>query len=161
MIPSGLSIRETARLFAVSRPTLAKWISTGKISAVKTENGEWLINPSEIIRLGIAGRPEAAPQVDNLPRPNMANLSMIAGQKVDNTAQQIEVLRAQLADAEKRAAVAEAQAAERADRIEDLVRRLDRAEARADLLLTDQRGTPDQAQDASRPSLWKRLTGRG
>ena len=158
---TGLSIRETARIFSVSRPTLAKWISTGKVSAAKADNGEWLINPSEMIRLGISGRPQAKPQVDNLPRPMTAKLSTVAGQEVagfstvagqiaDNSGQEIETLKARLAEAEQRAAVAEARAAERIDRIDDLGRRLDRAEARADLLLTDQR-----TQQTAPGSWWR------
>lgn len=152
MTPAGLSIREAARLFAVSRPTLAKWISMGKISAAKGNNGDWLINPSEMIRLRINARPQAEAEAATLPRPIMDKLSTIAAPKVDNTSQEIETLRARLAEAEQRAAVAEAQALERAARIEDLRRML---------LLTDQRGQPNAAQEpAAGRSWWSRMIGR-
>lgn len=152
MTPAGLSIREAARLFAVSRPTLAKWISTGKISAAKGNNGEWLINPSEMIRLGINARPQTATDSTTLPRPTADKLSTIAAPKVDNRSPEIETLKARLAEAEQRAAVAEAQAVERAARIEDLRRML---------LLTDQRSQPTAAQEpVVGRSWWSRLIGR-
>lgn len=145
MTAAGLSIREAARLFAVSRPTLAKWIRVGKISAAKSDNGDWLINPSEMIRLGIASRPTSELEVHNLPRSKVADMSTIAGQNVDNTGQEIATLKAMLAEAEQRAAVAEALADERAARIEDLRRMLPK---------------PNLAQSAS-PSLWQRMFRRG
>lgn len=151
MKPAGLSIRETARRFTISRPTLAKWIKSGKISAIRTDGGEWLIDSAEMLRTGISARSQTGPEMDNLPAFTPDNLSTIAGQVENLTGQEIEALRARLAEAEQRAAVAEALATERAGRIDDLRRML---------LLTDQRGKPDQAKDATQRSWWRRLIGR-
>ncbi|MGP3699883.1 helix-turn-helix domain-containing protein [Rhodobacter sp. NSM] len=137
-----LSMREAARLFDVSRPTLAKRIKEGKISARPAEGGGWLIDPSELLRAGIQARQPRRPSVVN-PVVNVGQgltgqLTTPAGSAPVNgdphtslLAQEVEALKTKLTEAERRAAVAEALAQERAERIEDLRRMLpppDRAE---------------------------------
>jgi len=46
-----VSPREAVRLYQVSRATLTKALSDGKISAEKTEAGHWQIDPSELMRV--------------------------------------------------------------------------------------------------------------
>ena len=46
-----LSPRDAVKVYQVSRATLTKALSDGKISAEKTDAGHWLIDPSELVRL--------------------------------------------------------------------------------------------------------------
>lgn len=49
--------RETCKRLGISFITLKRWIYTGKIRAVKTPTGRWMIPESEIERI-IGGREE-------------------------------------------------------------------------------------------------------
>lgn len=115
-----LSIRQAATIFNVSRPTLAKRLKNGAISGEQIEGGSWLIDASELIRAGYEPR-STEPIRSTAGKAEPDKLSTIAG-GLDGEAEA--VLRARLADAERRAAVAEALADERAARIEDLRRLL-------------------------------------
>lgn len=111
-----LSIREAVKHFDVSRPTLQKALKSGKISGVQDGQGTWTIDPSEMARVyqprqDVAGK-VSGQENENLPTKN----THLPGH--------VEVLKEQLADAEKRAAVAEALAEERGKHIEDLRRML-------------------------------------
>ena len=53
-----LSPRDAVRLYRVSRATLTKALSDGKISAEKTDAGHWQIDPAELARV----YPPRAPQ---------------------------------------------------------------------------------------------------
>lgn len=112
----SLSLREAVKHFDVSRPTLQKALKSGKISGVQDEKGHWTIDPSELARL-YRHRQDETVKVDN-PYPTLLSSK--------NTPQssEVEALRTKLAEAEQRAAVAEALAQERADRIADLRRML-------------------------------------
>lgn len=111
-----LSIREAVKHYAVSRPTLQKALKSGKISGVQDEQGHWTIDPSELARLY---HPRSA-EVVKVDKPLPGNLT------TGNTpcAGQVEALKERLAEAERRAAVAEALAEERGRHIEDLRRML-------------------------------------
>lgn len=115
-----LSVRAAAAQFDVSRPTLSKWLKSGKISGERLpeeQGGGWLIDPAELIRAGV--------------QPRGADLVKDAAQDPDKLTAfdkglqgELATLREALAEAEKRAAIAEALAQERAERIEDLRRML-------------------------------------
>lgn len=111
-----LSLREAAKHFDVSRPTLQKALKSGKISGVQDGQGHWTIDPAELARV-YQPRKVQAEKVDN---PNPANFTS------ENTPlpREVEALKARLAEAEQRAAVAEALANERGKHIEDLRRML-------------------------------------
>ena len=111
-----LSIREAVKHFDVSRPTLQKALKSGKVSGVQDEQGTWTIDPSEMARV-YQPRPNKPTVTDHL---EQETLSI----KNAHLPGQVEVLKEQLADAEKRAAVAEAMAEERGRHIEDLRRML-------------------------------------
>lgn len=133
-----ISIREAAKRFDVSRPTLTKRLEKGEISGERQAGGGWLIDPAELIRAGYKGRQT----VDKLPGKGVVKLTGFAppvagGGKIplppsakglpggaDPAEAELAALRAELAEAQKRAAVAEALAEERAQRIEDLRRML-------------------------------------
>ena len=116
-----LSIREAVKHFDVSRPTLQKALKYGKISGVQDGKGTWTIDPSEMARVY---------------QPRQDEVVKDGGQEHENLSTkntplpgQVETLKEQLADAEKRAAVAEALAEERGKHIEDLRRMLPAPEA--------------------------------
>lgn len=111
-----LSIREAVKHFDVSRPTLQKALKLGKISGYQNEKGRWSIDHSEMARVyksrTLHPAKVANPSVENSPPVNTPSTG------------QIETLKEQLADAEKRAAIAEALAEERGRHIDDLRRML-------------------------------------
>ena len=111
-----LSIREAVKHFDVSRPTLQKALKSGKISGVQDGQGTWTIDPSEMARV-------YQPRQD-APGKLVHQEQEILSAKNIPLHSQIEVLKEQLADAEKRAAIASALAEERGKHIEDLRRML-------------------------------------
>ncbi|MBC7739545.1 MAG: helix-turn-helix domain-containing protein, partial [Candidatus Saccharibacteria bacterium] len=54
-----LSVREAAKRFNVSRPTLVKRLKIGQLSGEPVTGGGWLIDPAELIRAGYVARVEA------------------------------------------------------------------------------------------------------
>jgi len=111
-----VSLREAAKRFEVSRPTLTKALNSGDISGEKNGKGQWIIDTAELQRKYLA-RPELAGKEPG------KNTALNRGLP-NNLQVEMDALKAQLADAEKRAAVAEALADERAKRIEDFRRML-------------------------------------
>lgn len=111
-----LSIREAVKHFDVSRPTLQKSLKSGKISGVQDGQGTWSIDPSEMARVYRPRQNSPA----TLGNDDQDKLSA----KSTNLHGQVEAMKEQLADAEKRAAIAEALAEERGKHIEDLRRML-------------------------------------
>ena len=121
-----LSVRAAAAQFDVSRPTLSKWLKSGKISGERLpdeQGGGWLIDPAELIRAGVHPR-VAGPAKDAEQGPGKLTA-------FDKGLQgELATLRGALAEAEKRAEIAEALAQERAERIEDLRRMLPAPDAK-------------------------------
>lgn len=113
---ANLSIREAVKHFDVSRPTLSKALKSGKLTGVQDGQGQWSIDPSELARVY---QPRPA-EVDKANKDSPVNLSTM------NTplSGEVERLRERLAEAEQRAAVAEALAEERARHLDDLRRML-------------------------------------
>lgn len=111
-----LSLREAAKTFDVSRPTLTKALKMGKISGDQDAAGGWKVDYSELARVYqtripntvVLGKAEAVNFTD------------------ENTpfTGEIERLKAALSLSEARAEAAERLAQERAERIEDLRRML-------------------------------------
>lgn len=125
-----LSVREAARRFDISRPTLVKHLKTGKLSGDPVAGGGWLIDPAELIRAGVQARPSSPDQVVHSAGPEPVKFTTIAGGLPVKDDLDVSALKAALAAAEQRAAVAEALADERAARIEDLRRMLPRPDAK-------------------------------
>lgn len=113
---ANLSLREAAKHFDVSRPTLQKALKSGKISGVQDGKGVWTIDPAELARIYQPRKVEIA----KTNKPDQENLS------IENTplGKEVEALRMRLAEAEQRAAMAEVLAEERGRHIEDLRRML-------------------------------------
>lgn len=114
-----LSLRQAAEQFEVSRPTLSKALKSGKISGEQDEGGTWHVDAAELARV----YKRRGAEVGNLPGKNTGDLS-IPNKGLPDNFDKVSELQKQLAEAEKRAAVAEALAEERAQRIEDLRRLL-------------------------------------
>src|SRR3546814_3761162 len=47
----GITLREASEKVGVTRQTLMKAINTGRVSAEKSDNGEWRIEPVELFRV--------------------------------------------------------------------------------------------------------------
>src|SRR3546814_20997406 len=47
----GITLRESSEKVGVTRQTLMKAIKTGQVSAEKSDNGEWRIEPVELFRV--------------------------------------------------------------------------------------------------------------
>jgi predicted site-specific integrase-resolvase len=115
-VVANVSIREAVKLYQVSRPTLTKSLKNGKISGVQDDKGQWKIDPAELARIY---------------RPRTAGAATSGKDASDNFTNnntnfpgEVETLKARVAEAEQRAAVAEALAEERRKHIEDLRRML-------------------------------------
>lgn len=115
-----LSVREAARRFDVSRPTLVKHLKNGKLSGEPVDGGGWLIDPAELIRAGYVARTDGGKfsEIVKIELPTVAKGLPGAGDA--------EVLELKAAlEAEKiRREAAEALAAERLQHIDDLRRML-------------------------------------
>lgn len=111
-----LSLREAVKRFDVSRPTLLKALNEGKVSGGKDGKGQWEIDPAELIRVYSPRGSEP----DKIEKPLAGNFPTVSSPLPGDVSK----LRERLAEAEKRAEIAEALAQERAKHIEDLRRML-------------------------------------
>jgi excisionase family DNA binding protein len=117
---ANLSLREAAKHFEVSRPTLQKALSSGKITGVRDSQGHWTIHSSELARVYPPRSEGGQAEHPSLPvKFTTANTP----QNIPDTGE-LTALKARLDDAERRASVAEALAEERGRHIEDLRRML-------------------------------------
>lgn len=113
---ANVSIREAVKIYQVSRPTLTKALKNGKVSGVQDDKGQWQIDPAELARV-YQPRTDGAAKGGQDEPDNFTNKNTSLPGEVDT-------LKARLAEAEQRAAVAEALAEERGKHIEDLRRML-------------------------------------
>lgn len=115
-----VSVREAARRYDVSRPTLSKHIKEGKISAERHGGEGWLIDTAELARVYSprAGAGGQAGKVDPV------KLAIVDSPLPGDVAARIAELEKALALAEAAKLAAEAMAEERARHIEDLRRML-------------------------------------
>lgn len=122
-----LSVRAAAAQFDVSRPTLTKWLKSGKISGERQspeDGGGWLIDPAELIRAGIKARSEHKAEAVNLPPVADGNLTGFDRGLPVNAESELKALQAELEIERARREAAEAIAEERGRHIEDLRRLL-------------------------------------
>jgi len=119
-----MTLREAAKVFEVSRPTLSKALKSGKITGEPvyrdgpgTAVTEWRVDPAELARVySRRVDKEQATEPGNL---STANRPLPAGEQAE-----IERLKQELSQERQARAVAEALAEERAARIDDLRRML-------------------------------------
>lgn len=105
-----ISIREAARMFDASRPTITKALKSGKITGVQDGQGAWQIDPAELARVY---RPRPSVPVND----DRQHLTTLTSANTPLPGE-VEALRERLSEAETRAAVAEALAEERAHHLE-------------------------------------------
>jgi hypothetical protein len=127
-----LSVRAAAVQFEVSRPTLTKWLKTGKISGQRLpedEGGGWLIDSSELARVGV--KPRSAPEAEpvKLSGQSDGELTAIVMGLPGKGDAEISALKAALELERAKREAAEALAEERGRHIEDLRRMLPAPEA--------------------------------
>lgn len=124
---ANLSIREAAKHYNVSRPTLTKALKSGKISGKKNEQGKWSIDPSELARVyqprsTLLNRHE--PVKSGHPEDGLSTVNTPDPIELDRLRAQLAEIELRAVRAETRAEAAELLAKERAERIEDLRRML-------------------------------------
>lgn len=113
---ANVSIREAVKIYQVSRPTLTKALKNGKISGVQDAKGQWQIDPAELARV-------YQPRMDSTAKGGKDEPENFTNKNTDLPGE-VDTLKTRLAEAEQRAAVAEALAEERGKHIEDLRRML-------------------------------------
>lgn len=137
-----LSVRAASMQFDVSRPTITKWIKSGKLSAERlpdSEGGGWIMDSSELIRLGVKARGGIAGGAD-------AAASEASGSVNNSFHADVNTLLQRVADAEKRAIEAEA-AAKVAEAHRQAAETL--AERQAGLIEAYQRMLPEPNKEAA------------
>lgn len=131
----GLSLRQAAELCGTSRSTLHRALQSGKLSGQRAEDGAWSIDPSELARVFPWDASEPAH------RDTAGRDRDVVGEREAVQTMQILMLQQQL---EREQAT-----------VEDLRRRLDRAEDRVLALMAPApTGKPEQP---SQRTLWGRL----
>lgn len=115
-----LSVREAAKRFDVSRPTLVKRLKSGQLSGEPVTGGGWLIDPAELIRSGYVARPDGG----EVSGGGKIGLPSVAGPLPEAADAELAALKASLETERIRREAAEALAAERLQHIEDLRRML-------------------------------------
>jgi len=113
---ANVSIREAVKIYQVSRPTLTKALKNGKVSGVQDDKGQWQIDPAELARV-------YQPRTDSMAKSGQDKPDNFTN-KNTNLPGEVDTLKTRLAEAEQRAAVAEALAEERGKHIEDVRRML-------------------------------------
>ncbi len=117
---AGLSLSQAAKAAGRSKSTIGRAIESGRLSAARNDNGTFSIDPSELFRAFPKGGPgtegDAISETIRTPHFGMVG----TGVEPD----EIKALRDELAKAEQRAAVAEAQAGERARALDAAERNL-------------------------------------
>lgn len=122
-----LSVRAAAAKFEVSRPTLSKWLKSGKISGEKLpqdEGGGWLIDSAELARVGVKPRSASEPEPVKDAGQSDGELSSIGRGLPGNDDAEVSALKAALELEKAKREAAEGLAEERARHIEDLRRML-------------------------------------
>lgn len=117
-----VSLREAVKKFDVSRPTLQKALKIGKVSGEQDARKQWTIDTAELARVYRPRDAAAVKPEKDVPGNFTAENSPLQGK--------VQEMEKALADAEKRAEIAEALAQERAERIEDLRRMLPAPDAK-------------------------------
>jgi hypothetical protein len=129
-----LSVRAAAAQFDISRPTLTKWLKSGKISGEKQspeDGGGWLIDPAELVRAGVKARSGHKAQPVKFPPNAEDNLTAFDRGLPGNLESELQALKAELALERARRENAERLAEERARHIDDLRRLLPAPDAPA------------------------------
>ncbi|WP_405402688.1 hypothetical protein [Paracoccus sp. Ld10] len=107
---AGLSLSQAAKATGRSKSTIGRAIQSGRLSALRNGDDTFSIDPSELFR----AFPKGGPGTDRDAHNETVRTPQSGTAGASNERDQIESLRDELAKAQQRAAVAEAQAEERA-----------------------------------------------
>ena len=171
------SLKEAAEAVGVVKPALLKAIQKGRISAVKNDIGQWIINPSELYRVYKPVSRETLPKNESERQEPGA---VFLGERHEALNEVIE-LRLKLDSVSELKARIENECSDLRRRLDDTERARQRAEdsrdkaffelSRLTLLLTDQKINKDnpiidpevtiEAQTPEKKGWFKRLFGRG
>jgi hypothetical protein len=133
--PMKYTLGKAALATGKSKTTLHRAITSGKLSASRNEDGEYEIDPAELMRVYEIVTPEPQKRSE-MERSGTVDVTLVLRAEIEGLKQQLVLLK---------------------DERDDLRRRLDEdsmERRRLTLLLTEPPGMPTQ-----RPSLWKRLFG--
>lgn len=117
---AGLSLSQAAKATGRSKSTIGRAIKSGRLSAARNDDDTFSIDPSELFRVFPKGGPGTEGDGDHETMRNPHFGTTGTGAELD----EIKALRDDLAKAEQRAAVAEAQAEERARALDAAERNL-------------------------------------
>ena len=156
--PPVFTLGEAAKAAGISKPTLSKAISTGRLSAVKTPDGSYQIQAGELFRVYPPDRKgNRLPDDEVGERGTGKDYRLLEGE-VDGLRERL----ANLSDERER------ERRQLSDEVAFLRRQLEvEGEERRKIMaiLTDQRAKTQEPPAAPAPpqprSLWARLTGRG
>lgn len=138
----GLTLRQAADLCGKSRSTIHRALKSGKLSGARDDDGSWSIDPSELARVfpwDTTGQAQGDTkgQPETPPRDQGSEEAAILRVKVEMLEQQLE---------------------REQETVEDLRRRLDKAEERAFLLSPPT--TRNEQEVRPRTNVWHWLTRR-
>jgi hypothetical protein len=136
------TLGQAARAAGRTKPTLAKAIKAGRLSAARADDGSYRIDPAELHRVyPMTGKPNGSMQRSDTPA---ADGATPAGSQAE-----VEGLRALLAERERRVE-------EQASAIRDLRHRLDRADERVAAEVEERRRLLAVLTGPGRRPWWRR-----
>lgn len=127
-----LSVRAAAAQFEISRPTLTKWLKSGKISGERLsedDGGGWLIDSAELARVGVNPRSAPEPDAVNAQSHARGKITAVSTGLPGGDGAEVSALKAALELEKAKREAAEKLAEERGRHIEDLRRMLPAPEA--------------------------------
>ncbi|MDO6592174.1 hypothetical protein DS901_04865 [Loktanella sp. D2R18] len=142
-----LSASQAAKEVGKSIPTITRAIKKGKLSAAKTEEGGYQIDPAELFRVWPAAKSDATPERNNA---TGKKLGHVTPENVDVTGgleAEVKFLKQLLED--------------RDGTIADLKDQRDKWQEQAKTLLISNQNTPTQATETRRGGLLGFLRGNG
>lgn len=142
-----LSASQAAKEVGKSIPTITRAIKKGKLSATKTEEGGYQIDPAELFRVWPAAKSDATPERDNETGKKLGHATSKNTDVTGGLEAEVKFLKQLLED--------------RDGTIADLKDQRDKWQEQAKTLLISNQNTPTQATETRRGGLLGFLRGRG
>lgn len=142
-----LSASQAAKEVGKSIPTITRAIKKGKLSAAKTEEGGYQIDPAELFRVWPAAKPDATPERDNATGKKLGHATQKNADVTGGLEAEVKFLKQLLED--------------RDGTIADLKDQRDKWQEQAKTLLISKQNTPTQATETRRGGLLGFLRGNG
>ena len=142
-----LSASQAAKEVGKSIPTITRAIKKGKLSAAKTEEGGYQIDPAELFRVWPAAKYDATPERDNATGKKLGHATQKNADVTGGLEAEVKFLKQLLED--------------RDGTIADLKDQRDKWQEQAKTLLISKQNTPTQATETRRGGLLGFLRGNG